>query len=93
MILRRAVERSLIALGVERLFLLQLHAVDSRVPFEQTLAALADLQREGKVEHLGLCNISAAQLQQAPGDRVQEHGLPLGIGHQHGFGQGGERLD
>ena len=34
-----------------------------------------------------------AQLQQALGDRVQEHGLPLGVGHQHGFGQGGERLD
>lgn len=63
--LRRAVDRSLSAFGVDRLFLLQLHAVDSRVPLEETLAGLAELQRAGKVEHLGLCNVSAVQLQQA----------------------------
>ena len=63
--LRKAVDGSLQALGVERLFLLQLHARDSRVPFEDTLAALAELQREGKVEHLGLCNVSPGELKQA----------------------------
>jgi HAD superfamily hydrolase (TIGR01662 family) len=63
--LRKAVEGSLVALGVERLFLLQLHAHDPRVPFEETLGALAELQRAGKVEHLGLCNVSAGELQQA----------------------------
>lgn len=65
--LRLAVERSLQALGVERLFLLQLHACDSRVPLEETFDALAKLQREGKVEHLGLCNIAAGELKQALG--------------------------
>lgn len=63
--LRKAVEGSLQALGIERLFLLQLHVHDSRVPFEETLAALAELQKAGKVEHLGLCNTTVAEIQQA----------------------------
>lgn len=63
--LRTAVEGSLQAFGVERLFLVQLHAKDSRVPYEETLAALAELQREGKVEHLGLCNVTPAEIRQA----------------------------
>jgi HAD superfamily hydrolase (TIGR01662 family) len=63
--LRKAVDGSLAALGVERLFLLQLHARDSRVPLEETLAALAEFQRVGKVEHLGLCNVSPDELRQA----------------------------
>lgn len=63
--LRAAVEGSLKALGGERLFLVQLHAKDTRVPFEETLAALGALQREGKIEHLGLCNVSPAEIRQA----------------------------
>lgn len=63
--LRSAIEGSLKAFGVERLFLVQLHAKDSRVPFEETLAALGQLQREGKITHLGLCNVSPAEIRQA----------------------------
>ena len=63
--LRVAVDGSLLALGVERLFALQLHARDPQVPFEDTLAALAELQKEGKVLHLGLCNTSVAEIKQA----------------------------
>ncbi|MFT3881928.1 MAG: aldo/keto reductase [Gemmatales bacterium] len=63
--LRKAVEGSLQALHVERLFLLQLHVHDTRVPFEETLAALAELQKAGKVEHLGLCNTTVGEIQQA----------------------------
>ncbi len=63
--IRKAVEGSLQALGVEKLFLLQLHVHDSRVPFEETLAALAELQKAGKVEHLGLCNTTVGEIQQA----------------------------
>lgn len=63
--LRKAVDGSLKALGVERLFLLQLHVHDPRVPFEDTLAALAELQKAGKVEHLGLCNTTVSEIQQA----------------------------
>lgn len=63
--LRQTVDASREALGVERLFLLQLHAHDPAVPFEETLAALAELQRAGKVEHLGLCNVTTGEIQQA----------------------------
>lgn len=63
--LRKAVEGSLLALGVERLFVLQLHVHDPGVPFEDTLGALAELQREGKIEHLGLCNTTPAEIDQA----------------------------
>lgn len=63
--LRKAVEGSLLALNVERLFLLQLHVHDVRVPFEDTLSTLAALQKEGKVEHLGLCNVAIGEIQQA----------------------------
>jgi HAD superfamily hydrolase (TIGR01662 family) len=63
--LRAAVDGSLQALGVERLFLLQLHVRDPHVPFEETLQVLAELQSEGKTEHLGLCNVSMGELAQA----------------------------
>ncbi|HRI08749.1 MAG TPA: aldo/keto reductase [Nannocystaceae bacterium] len=63
--LRKMVEGSLAALGVERIWMLLLHAVDPKVPLEESLAALAELQREGKVEHLGLCNTSIAEVRQA----------------------------
>ncbi len=63
--LRRMVEESLAALGVERLFLLLLHVNDPRTPYEESLAALAELQREGKLEHVGLCNVSIAEVRQA----------------------------
>ena len=63
--LQHAVDGSLKTLDVERLFLVQLHARDPRVPFEETLAALAQLQRAGKIEHIGLCNVNAAELRQA----------------------------
>jgi histidinol-phosphate phosphatase family protein len=63
--LRSGVEGSLRALGVERLFCLLLHARDARVPFETVLATLAGFQREGLVEHLGLANVTPAELRQA----------------------------
>jgi HAD superfamily hydrolase (TIGR01662 family) len=63
--IRKSVEQSLRALGVERIPILQLHAADPRTPFEDTLGALAELRREGKVEHIGLCNVSVAEVHQA----------------------------
>lgn len=61
----KSVDASLKALGTDRIFLLQLHAKDQRVPFEETLSALAELQKAGKVEHLGLCNVGPAEVRQA----------------------------
>jgi HAD superfamily hydrolase (TIGR01662 family) len=63
--LRRMVQGSLTALGVERIFMLLLHASDPKTPLEESLGALAELQKEGKIEHLGLCNTSIAEVRQA----------------------------
>ena len=53
------------ALGVERIHLYQLHAPDPRTPLATSVRALASLQRDGLVEHIGLCNVSLAQLEEA----------------------------
>ena len=63
--LRQDLEGSLKRLKLERIDLYQLHAPDHKVPFEDSVGALADFQREGKVRHLGLSNVSVKQLEQA----------------------------
>jgi HAD superfamily hydrolase (TIGR01662 family) len=63
--LRKAVDGSLQALGVEQLFALLLHANDPRTPFEDQLGTLAELQRAGKIAHLGLCSVSIPEVRQA----------------------------
>jgi aryl-alcohol dehydrogenase-like predicted oxidoreductase len=63
--LRAACEASLKALGVEQIALYQLHAPDPRVPFEESLSALADLRKSGKIRWVGLSNVSVSEIQQA----------------------------
>ena len=63
--LREACEKSLAALGVETIDLYQLHAVDDRVPFADSVGALARLREEGKVYQVGLSNVTAAQIEEA----------------------------
>jgi len=63
--LRVAAERSLHALGVERLDLYQLHAPDPKVPLTESVGELARLRDEGKVRWIGLSNVSAAQVREA----------------------------
>lgn len=63
--LRAACEASLRALGVDRIALYQLHAPDPAVPFADSVGALAALRAEGKIEHVGLSNVSAAQIDEA----------------------------
>lgn len=63
--LRQAAELSLRRLKVERLDLLQLHRIDPLVPFQDQLGALAQLQAEGKVRHLGLSEVTVEQLEKA----------------------------
>lgn len=63
--IKRAVEGSLRALGVDTIFMLLLHGNDAGTAFEGTLATLAELQRTGKVKHLGLCNVDVAEIRQA----------------------------
>jgi pyridoxine 4-dehydrogenase len=63
--LRRAFADSLQRLRLERIELYQLHAVDHRVPIEDSIGALTDLQREGKIRHIGVSNVSTAELARA----------------------------
>jgi len=63
--LRTACDRSLKALGVERIDLYQLHAPDPAVPFAESVGALAEFQQAGKIRWIGLSNVSVAQIQQA----------------------------
>jgi aryl-alcohol dehydrogenase-like predicted oxidoreductase len=63
--LRQACERSLAALGVDRIDLYQLHAPDPRVPLADSVGALADLQREGKIRWVGLSNVSVSEIREA----------------------------
>ncbi|HEY7614998.1 MAG TPA: aldo/keto reductase [Gemmatimonadales bacterium] len=63
--LRAACDRSLRALGVERIALYQLHAPDPGVPFEESVGALADLRKDGKVHWVGLSNVSVPQIRAA----------------------------
>jgi pyridoxine 4-dehydrogenase len=65
--LRAACEGSLKRLRLERIDLYQLHAPDPRVPFEDSVGALADLQEAGKIRHVGLSNVSVEQLRRARG--------------------------
>jgi aryl-alcohol dehydrogenase-like predicted oxidoreductase len=60
--LRRALEASLQRLRLERIDLYQLHAPDPNVPFAESVGALADLQRMGKIRHIGISNVTVAQL-------------------------------
>jgi pyridoxine 4-dehydrogenase len=63
--LRQDLEGSLQRLKLERIDLYQLHAPDPKVPFEEQVGALARFQKEGKVRHVGLSNVTVKQLEQA----------------------------
>lgn len=63
--LREACEASLRALETDRIDLYQLHAPDPRVPVEDSIGTLADLQREGKIRHIGVSNFDVDQLERA----------------------------
>jgi len=60
--IQAACEASLKALGVDCIDLYQLHAPDEQVPFSDTMGAFVDLQAAGKIQHVGLSNVSRSQL-------------------------------
>ncbi|MEU1958878.1 aldo/keto reductase [Nocardia sp. NPDC019255] len=62
---RQACEASLRRLGVDHIDLYYLHRVDPQVPIEETVGAMAELVREGKVRHLGLSEASADTIRRA----------------------------
>jgi pyridoxine 4-dehydrogenase len=61
--LRSACEGSLRRLRLERIDLYQLHRIDPKVPAEDQLGTLKDLQAEGKIKHIGLSEVSVRQIQ------------------------------
>ena len=63
--LRAALEGSLKRLRLERIDLYQFHRPDPKVPFEDSLGTLAELQTAGKIRHIGLSNVTAEQLARA----------------------------
>jgi aryl-alcohol dehydrogenase-like predicted oxidoreductase len=63
--LRQEAEMSLRRLKLERIDLFQLHSIDPQVPLEEQVGVFVDLQREGKVGHIGLSNVSVAQIRRA----------------------------
>ncbi len=63
--LRQACEASLRALGVEAIGLYQFHRPDPKVPFAESVGALAELKEAGKVRLVGLSNVSVDQIRQA----------------------------
>jgi pyridoxine 4-dehydrogenase len=60
--LRAVCEESLRRLKRERIDLYQLHRIDPKVPMEDQIGTLLDLQRQGKIRHIGLSEVSVAQL-------------------------------
>jgi aryl-alcohol dehydrogenase-like predicted oxidoreductase len=62
---RQACERSLRRLDVGEIDLYYLHRVDPQVPIEDTVGAMADLVRQGKIRHIGLSEVSPATLRRA----------------------------
>jgi aryl-alcohol dehydrogenase-like predicted oxidoreductase len=63
--LRQQCEMSLRRLDVERIDLFQLHRIDPKVPADDQFGVLRDLQKEGKVRHIGLSEINVAELDAA----------------------------
>lgn len=63
--LRQEVEMSLRRLKLDRIDLYQLHRIDPKVPVEESLGALKDLQREGKIRHIGLSEVSPEEIKRA----------------------------
>ncbi|HUL02236.1 MAG TPA: aldo/keto reductase [Gemmatimonadales bacterium] len=63
--LRAACHGSLSRLKLERIDLYQLHRIDARVPLDEQLGALRQLQQEGKIRHIGLSEVSVADLERA----------------------------
>jgi len=70
---RRACEDSLRRLGTDRIDLYQLHFPDQAVPLDDTLAALDELVRAGKVREIGCSNFSAELLEQAESISAGKH--------------------
>jgi len=64
-VVKEACERSLRRLGIDKIDLYYCHRVDKQTPIEETVQAMAELLREGKIGAIGLSEVSAATLRRA----------------------------
>jgi aryl-alcohol dehydrogenase-like predicted oxidoreductase len=69
----RAVEDSLKRLGTDYIDLHQIHGFDPLTPMEETLSALTDLVRQGKIRYIGCSNLAAWQIVKALGISARDH--------------------
>src|SRR5487761_2144727 len=67
------VDASLKRLQLDHIDLYQLHGFDPLTPFEESLSALNDLVKAGKIRYIGLCNMAAWQIMKAIGISRQHH--------------------
>ena len=63
--LRQCVEMSLRRLKVERIELWQFHRIDPKVPVEESLGAIKELQKQGKIRHVGLSEVTPEEIERA----------------------------
>jgi pyridoxine 4-dehydrogenase len=63
--LKECCEGSLRRLRLDRIDLYQLHAPDPKVPLEESVGALKELQEQGKIRHVGVSNVSIEELERA----------------------------
>lgn len=84
--LRAALEGSLRRLGLETIDLYQLHCPDWRVPYAESVGTLADLQRAGKIRHIGISNVGPQEYAIARREAtIVSVENPLNIRHRHGI--------
>jgi aryl-alcohol dehydrogenase-like predicted oxidoreductase len=63
--LKKDLDGSLKRLRLERIDLYQLHTIDPKVPLEESLGTLVEMQRAGKIRHIGVSNFNVRQLERA----------------------------
>ncbi|MGW2301730.1 aldo/keto reductase [Streptomyces sp. NPDC001809] len=63
--IRKAVDDSLRRLGIETIDLYYMHRRDPEIPFAESVGAMAELVRQGKVRHLGLSEVTGPELREA----------------------------
>jgi pyridoxine 4-dehydrogenase len=63
--LRQACDASLARLKIDQIPLYQFHRPDKNVPLEDSMGAIVDLKNEGKIRHIGICNVTESELHRA----------------------------
>jgi len=79
--LREGIEGSLKRLRVDRIDLFQLHRIDDQVPEADQFGVLADAQREGKIRHIGLSEVTVDQI-----ERAQKHFEVVSVQNRYNLG-------